>query len=148
MPLSLQECYDFSVYDYYGDGLGASQWGGEDGVLNLLDNGGATIYTVSEADFGAEEASVFRNLTLNINVENLSSFSVYPNPAKEYLILVADVNTCSQYKITDLLGKTFSEGPVSVNNTEINTSTLSAGSYLIHVMRNDGTIEYQSIIVK
>ena len=148
VPLSLQECYTFNVYDYYGDGLGASQWGGEDGTLNLLDNNGAAIYTVSEADFGAEEASVFRNLTLNINIENLSSFRVYPNPAKEYLILVADVNTFSQYKLTDLLGKTFSEGSVTINKTQINTSTLSAGSYLIHVMKNDGTIEHQSIIVK
>ena len=42
--LSLQECYTFNVYDYYGDGLGASQWGGEDGTLNLLDNNGAAIY--------------------------------------------------------------------------------------------------------
>ena len=62
--------------------------------------------------------------------------------------MVADVNTFSQYKLTDLLGKTFSEGSVTINKTQINTSTLSAGSYLIHVMKNDGTIEYQSIIVK
>ena len=64
------------------------------------------------------------------------------------LILVADVNTFSQYKLTDLLGKTLSEGSVTINKTHINTSTLSAGSYLIHVMKNDGTIVYQSIIVK
>ena len=49
------------MYDYYGDGLGASQWGGEDGVLNLLDNSGATIYTISEADLD-KEVSVLETL--------------------------------------------------------------------------------------
>ncbi|MGY8791978.1 MAG: trypsin-like serine peptidase, partial [Pseudomonadales bacterium] len=67
VPLPSQECYTFSLYDYYGDGLGASQWQGTDGGLNLKDNFGSVIYTISAADFGGEETSVFRNLTVGFN---------------------------------------------------------------------------------
>ena len=83
VPLTAQECYTFSVYDFYGDGLGASQWQGTDGDLNLLDNSGSNIYAVSAADFGGDEASVFRNLTVGINDVNASVFVVYPNPVND-----------------------------------------------------------------
>lgn len=148
VPLSSQECYTFSVYDYYGDGLGASQWQGTDGDLNLLDNGGSNIYTVSAADFGGEEASTFRNLTVGINEDGFSSFKVYPNPANEYLVLITEAEASSAFVITDLLGKTFSTGSVVINKTIINTSELSSGSYIIRLLKKDGTIEHKSFIVK
>ena len=148
VPLSSQECYTFSVYDYYGDGLGASQWQGTDGDLNLLDNGGSNIYTVSAADFGGEEASTFRNLTVGINENGFSSFKVYPNPANEYLVLITEAEASSAFVITDLLGKTFSAGSVVINKTIINTSELSNGSYIIRLLKKDGTIEHKSFIVK
>ena len=148
VPLSSQECYTFSVYDYYGDGLGASQWQGTDGDLNLLDNGGSNIYTVSAADFGGEEASTFRNLTVGINEDGFSSFKVYPNPANEYLVLITEAEASSAFVITDLLGKTFSAGSVVINKTIINTSELSIGSYIIRLLKKDGTIEHKSFIVK
>lgn len=148
VPLSSQECYTFSVYDYYGDGLGASQWQGTDGDLNLLDNGGSNIYTVSAADFGGEEASTFRNLTVGINEDGFSSFKVYPNPANEYLVLITEAEASSAFVITDLLGKTFSAGSVVINKTIINTSELSNGSYIIRLLKKDGTIEHKSFIVK
>jgi len=148
VPLSSQECYTFSVYDYYGDGLGASQWQGTDGDLNLLDNGGSNIYAVSAADFGSDEASTFRNLTVGINEDGLSSFKVYPNPANEYLVLITEAEASSAFVITDLLGKTFSTGSVLINKTIINTSELSSGSYIIRLLKKDGTVEHKSFIVK
>ena len=148
VPLSSQECYTFSVYDYYGDGLGASQWQGTDGDLNLLDNGGSNIYAVSAADFGGEEASTFRNLTVNVNALNSTSFNVYPNPAKEYITLETDSDASSFFTITDLVGKVYSSGSVLLNKTMINTSTLSSGSYIIRLLKKDGAADYKTFVVK
>ena len=148
VPLPSQECYTFSLYDYYGDGLGASQWQGTDGALNLKDNFGSVIYTISAADFGGEETSVFRNLTVGFNYLTGSDFKIYPNPAKEALILIADAEFSSSYIIMDLLGKNYSSGAVLFDKTTINTTGLSSGSYIIKLMKNDGTTDRKSFIIK
>ncbi|MFN5652436.1 MAG: trypsin-like serine peptidase, partial [Flavobacteriia bacterium] len=62
IPLSAFECYTFVIYDFYGDGLGASQWGGTDGNLTLADNLAAVIYTLPAADFGDSSAAVVRHI--------------------------------------------------------------------------------------
>ena len=77
-----------------------------------------------------------------------SSFKVYPNPANEYLVLITEAEASSAFVITDLLGKTFSAGSVVINKTIINTSELSNGSYIIRLLKKDGTIEHKSFIVK
>lgn len=148
VPLSSQECYTFTIYDYYGDGLGASQWQGTDGDINLLDNSGSNIYAVSAADFGGDEASIFRNLTVNTNNQISTSFNIYPNPAQESITLEAEIGVSSSFIITDMVGKAFSSGPIFLNKTTINTSLLSSGSYIIRLLNIDGTSDYKTFVVK
>ncbi|MDB2408588.1 T9SS type A sorting domain-containing protein [Crocinitomicaceae bacterium] len=148
VPLSSQECYTFNVYDYYGDGLGASQWQGTDGDLSLLDNGGSGIFTISAADFGGEESSIFRNLTVNTMNQSLAPFIIYPNPAQESITLEANSVLSKSYIITDLVGKCYSSGPVLLNKTTINTSLLSSGSYVLRLLNNDGTTDYKTFVIK
>ena len=148
VPLASLECYTFSIYDYYGDGLGASQWQGTDGALDLKDNFGGTIYTISAADFGGEEHSVVRNLTVGIDEETESVFSLYPNPAKETVFLITNAGFSTGYVITDLLGKKYSQGKINSNSTSINTSALSSGSYMIKIDNKDGSSAFKSFIIK
>ncbi|MDO7610056.1 MAG: T9SS type A sorting domain-containing protein, partial [Crocinitomicaceae bacterium] len=148
VPLSSQECFTFNIYDYYGDGLGASQWQGTDGDLNLLDNSGSNIYAISAADFGGEESSIFRNLTVNVNGISSTSFNVYPNPAQESITLETDSDASSSFTITDLVGKVYSSGSVLLNKTLINTSSLSSGSYILRLLKKDGTTDYKTFVVK
>ena len=148
VPLSAQECYTFSVYDYYGDGLGASQWQGTDGDLSLLDNSGSNIFTISAADFGGDESSIFRNLTVNTMNQSLAPFIIYPNPAQESITLEANSGLSKSYIITDLVGKCYSSGRVLLNKTTINTSLLSSGSYVLRLLNNDGTTDYKTFVIK
>ena len=60
----------------------------------------------------------------------------------------AEAEASSAFVITDLLGKTFSTGSVLINKTIINTSELSSGSYIIRLLKKDGTVEHKSFIVK
>ena len=148
VPLSNQDCYTFAIYDYYGDGLGASQFGGTDGALSLLDNFGTTFFSLSEADFSAEESTVFRNLTVGLVDENIVSFLVYPNPTRETLFLVCDPLSANSYTITDMLGKKHLFGVVSTQQTEITTSSLSPGTYLLSVVKKDQSLKHKKFIIK
>jgi len=145
VPLSSQDCYTFAIYDYYGDGLGASQFGGTDGALSLLDNFGSAFFSLNDPDFSAEESTVFRNLTVSVVDENSVSFSIYPNPTREVLFLISNA---SSYVVTDMVGKTHLFGSISSSQTAITTSSLSSGTYLIGVLNNDGSFEYKKFSIK
>ena len=148
VPLLSLECYTFSIYDYYGDGIGASQWGGTDGSLSLDDNTGNTIYTISDADFGGEENSSLRNLTIGISESLQDSFSIYPNPVKEIAFLTTKSNLFDRYSITDFLGKKHITGEITSEITSINTSNLNCGSYLLKIYYENGTSTYKTFVVK
>jgi hypothetical protein len=148
VPLPSLECYTFSIYDYYGDGLGASQWQGTDGTLDLKDNFGGTIYTISAADFGGEESSIVRNLSVGLEDNAQIVFAVYPNPAKESVFLRTNAGFSTDFIITDLLGKKYSQGKINSNSTRINTSALSSGSYMIKIYNKDGSTAFKSFIIK
>ena len=145
VPLSSQDCYTFAIYDYYGDGLGASQFGGTDGALSLLDNFGSAFFSLNDPDFSAEESTVFRNLTVSVVDENSVSFSIYPNPTREVLFLISNA---SSYVVTDMVGKTHLFGSISSSQTAITTSSLSSGTYFIGVLNNDGSFEYKKFSIK
>lgn len=147
IPLASQECYTFSIYDFYGDGIGASQWGGTDGALNVEDNLGNIIYTISAADFGGDESGIVRNLIATIGKFSHNHLSVFPNPSEDVLFLTtAAYDGNAFYKITDLTGKKFMTGQISSTTTAINISTLASGSYWIQVLSNDGSTTTQTII--
>ncbi len=148
VPLSLLDCYTFSIYDYYGDGMGASQWGGTDGTLELKDNFGTSIFSLSAADFGGEDGSIFRNLSLGISETLDNSIRIFPNPAAETLFLISDPELSKEYVISDLLNKTYSRARISSTNTSINTSELSSGSYIIKIIAEDGSQSVRSFIIK
>ena len=148
VPLPSLDCYTFSIYDYYGDGLGASQWGGTDGTLDLKDNFGGTIYTISAADFGGDESSIVRNLSVGLDETLESPFTIYPNPAKETLFLRTDSDVSTEYVITDLLGKNYSQGIIKSKTTSINTAALSSGSYMIKIYNKDGSSAFKTFIIK
>lgn len=57
------ECYDFVIYDAYGDGMYGSQYNGcsDDGNYTITDGGGATLASLQAAnsDFGFSETANF-----------------------------------------------------------------------------------------
>jgi hypothetical protein len=142
------ECFTFTVYDYYGDGVDSEQWGGTNGDLEIKDNFGSVVYSIPDPNFGGDESSVLRNITVGIDDNALEFFGIYPNPAKDNLFLVCNPSTSSSYVVSDLLGKTYFVGGVSVEQTTIKTSTLSSGSYLLSLVKKDGSVEHKKFIIK
>lgn len=128
---SLDECYSFSIFDSYGDGICCS-WG--NGSYNLEDENGNVI--ISGGNFSNSESVVFTAKdALSINdysLEHLVDF--YPNPVNNNLNIVfnnlsEDVN----FEMYNALGQQMSKGSFDINNTShvLNMSQYQSGIYFI-----------------
>jgi len=132
VPLSSIECYTFTIYDYYGDGIDSEQWGGTNGDLELLDNFGAVIYALADPNFEGEESSVVKNATVGIDATQNVFLSVYPNPATNYVVLQTG-SPDTFYEITGVSGKTICEGQIENIETTIPTEGWASGAYLVKI---------------
>ena len=132
VPLSSIECYTFTIYDYYGDGIDSEQWGGTNGDLELLDNFGAVIYALADPNFEGEESSVVKNATVGIDATQSVFLSVYPNPATNYVVLQTG-SPDTFYEITGVSGKTICEGQIENIETTIPTEGWASGAYLVKI---------------
>ena len=132
VPLSSAECYTFTIYDYYGDGIDSEQWGGTNGDLELLDNFGSVIYALADPNFEGEESSVIKNATVGLESSKPYSISLYPNPATSYVVIKSESINCF-YEVTDLSGKCLSSGKIEAYETSFPTDGWSSGTYFIKV---------------
>ena len=132
VPLSSAECYTFTIYDYYGDGIDSEQWGGTNGDLELLDNFGSVIYALADPNFEGEESSVIKNATVGLESSKPYSISLYPNPATNYVVIKSESINCF-YEVTDLSGKCLSSGKIEAYETSFPTDGWSSGTYFIKV---------------
>ena len=132
VPLSSVECYSFSAYDYYGDGIDSEQWGGTNGAIELLNNFGGLIYSLEDVNFGGDETSIFKNGLVNIKDQGSTYLNVYPNPASDFIVIQTP-RIGSAYEVTDLSGKTIASGKIDSSKQQLKTNSWASGSYLVKI---------------
>lgn len=146
IPLTAFECYTFVIYDYYGDGMGASQWGGTDGNLVLADYNGTTIFTLAAADFGDSLAAVVRNIDDASLDASTMNFVLYPNPAQSVLHINWFNTSNMTVQVLDICGKLLRSEQKEAWSTELDIHSLSAGTYVIQLISAEGrTVQKQFI---
>ncbi len=84
---------------------------------------------------------------LSTSENNLSKFSVYPNPAHD-ILNITQYNGETNYMITisDLTGKKIFKSPLI--SSQVNLTPLSPGLYLLHIEGSNGDNQYFKIIKK
>ena len=146
IPLSAFECYTFVIYDYYGDGMGASQWGGTDGALSLADNNSVNIYTLPAADFGDSTAVVVRHID-DAGLDNSAlNFTLVPNPAQSELNVNWFNPMQMRIQVYDISGKLLLTKEEDSNATKLDIQALSAGTYLLQLSNSSGAIVQQKFV--
>ena len=106
--------------------------------------GGNVYYRLMQVDKDGQITYSTVILVKGSAINALSLNAVYPNPAKDKLnvIVSSPVNNDIQVIITDLAGKIVRRQAFSIgyggNNLEFNVSALSAGSYFIKAICNNG----------
>jgi hypothetical protein len=87
--------------------------------------------------------------TTGINViNNFGLLKVYPNPAKDKLIVSLSNNGSSTIVITDMLGKTVRQIKTNELQTQINVSDLQDGIYFIRLTQDNASYVEKIIISK
>jgi hypothetical protein len=75
--------------------------------------------------------------------------TIYPNPTYEEAYLkIPNLTEPIQLKVTDMSGRTMFEQLVSTQETEINTSQLSAGTYYLSFILNNKVINKKMTVMK
>ena len=146
IPLSAFECYTFVIYDFYGDGLGASQWGGTDGNLTLADNLAAVIYTLPAADFGDSSAAVVRHIDDANLDEAVFNFTIAPNPAQGLLNIEWFDFGQMNVKVYDLCGKLLIAEQTEASATQLHIQAISAGTYFLQLTNAAGNVMKQQFV--
>ena len=76
---------------------------------------------------------------LGINDDKAVDFAISPNPAKDIVTLKCTESIQGTIEIIDIQGKSWCKKAIEGNLTEINVSTLPAGTYLMRLTIPDGT---------
>lgn len=104
-----------------------------------FDEEGEHYFTVASVctNGTSEESEAFNFEVKPTSIDELgSSFNIYPNPAKDYMMISGkDIETISIY---NYLGILIDRIETSSDNVEINTSGYNSGVYFINVMDKEG----------
>ena len=140
IPLTAFECYTFVIYDFYGDGLGASQWGGTDGALSLADNNSINIYTLPAADFGDSSATVVRHID-DVSIDEVAfNLTIAPNPASAELFINWYNDAQMHIQLFDVCGKQLLSLKQENSATTLDIQGFAAGTYLLQLTDTNGQV--------
>ena len=135
VPLSLNDCYTFKIYDYYGDGLSGFF---ADGSLSLANHNNINFYTLSIPNFGSELGIVFKNIsTIGLVESDNQELNVFPNPAND-LLFINLPSSAKQISIVDIYGKLIYSEPALFESHELKISSLATGAYWLKVDLTNG----------
>jgi lysyl endopeptidase len=148
VPLTAVDCYTFGIYDYYGDGVGAQQWGGTDGDLTISDNASVQIFAIAAADFGGSATTVIKTIDPSSGLENLDNTQiiVYPNPAKDQLTVTAGTKM-NRIEFVTVAGQTVFAQTVNNTTATLQLAGISSGMYFVNVYSETG-VTVKQVIVK
>ena len=153
LSLEEQSCYKFTLYDDFGDGLGASQWGGIDGSWLLNDLNGNSL-SQGQGNFGDSISVSFyinEDFSTSIieNEKNFSKIIAYPNPfVGETEIQIINFEGVYDVSIIDIQGKIiFKLNNLFDNYFTLKSSSIKSGVYWV-VLDNHPTIKPLKLVVQ
>ncbi len=140
------DCYTFTIYDGFGDGMGGSG-ASDEGSWTITTNGGATTVGTGGGNFGSSESVSFTNASLSTSDFGLNSISIYPNPTKDVLniSIPAELGTNVSYEVYNYLGQNVMKSTSSNSNFMVNTSNFSTGVYFIKLQTESGAKTFRFI---
>ena len=127
------QCFSVEIYDSYGDGWSAYNSSLPTAGIRILDSSNSELFTSGGVgNFGNSQAfdnAMRFNNSLSTSEDNFTFFSIYPNPAKDFL----NFNSINTLKIdlTDINGRNVISTEVTPNG-KIDISGLNTGVYFIN----------------
>jgi PKD repeat protein len=131
------ECYTFTIYDSYGDGICC---GSGNGSYELRTFEG--VLFASGGNFQNTDEVLISNDPLSVEDFSIDTFKVYPNPTTDVLnIKVVENNLPDTIEIYNMLGQIItSKSITSGNDLNHDVSTLNNGVYFVKVKKKSQSI--------
>jgi len=151
------ECYTFTLFDEFGDGMGYTGQDPPAGFppfgYQILDGNGEVVTEllgdINSMNFGDNTSDAFRT-TDALDVDNSllnTSLSVYPNPANEQVNIAFELESAQKitvdiYSISGQLIQSKDYGTLSAGRTleTVDVSAMSSGFYLININTPDNQV--------
>ncbi|MCO4820825.1 MAG: T9SS type A sorting domain-containing protein [Flavobacteriaceae bacterium] len=131
-------CYEFEIFDTYGDGLAGS---GGVGSYELKTDDDTIIASGTQIGFG--ESTFISNMVLSNNDYFIDNLSLYPNPATERITLkLSKANELpDSYAVYNMLGQLITEKSINATtDLTLNTAAFNQGMYFIKVRKDNQTM--------
>jgi len=136
-------CYDFIIYDDYGDGICCSPIFG-DGSYTVSDAAGASL--ASGGSFTDSETTNFCVSGIGVDSMTETAIKLYPNPAQNEIQLIGALANSSLY-IFDVAGNVVVSTKTYSANVKVDTSTLANGYYIVKLV-SAGKVDSLPLIIK
>lgn len=148
---------DWSDYMYIYDGVGTENpltyypfsypYGGE---IDLASQSGAlTLVFCSDGSTTASGFELSATCVDGVGFDDYTPLTpeIFPNPVSSILNIDFHYEVSDYFiSITDIMGRTVYESPLSGNSKELDISNLQAGMYLISIFDNRKIVSYEKII--
>lgn len=144
-------CYDFTIYDDWGDGIeGSTSWGcNTDGGYQITNTSGTVLATIQTLNFGNSETNNFCVVD-NAGIDEVKSndFAIYPNPnTGTFTIEMGGAfGSGSDVTIRDLTGRVVYQGKSSAKQMKVSLDQISNGTYFVTIMNEESTVSKPIII--
>jgi hypothetical protein len=141
------QCYKFTIYDSYGDGIccqyGSGAYTVKDANNNVLFSGGS---------FTDQDGGMLKTGVLSVDELNTIGLNVFPNPATDAVNVVFEANSADYtVSLTDLTGRVVATEMINnANGTQtltFETANISKGSYIV-VISSNGLKTTKNVVVK
>lgn len=142
-------CYDFTIYDDWGDGMyGLTTWGCyANGSYEITNSSGTILASMVDPEFGVSETSNFCVLDdTGLSEESLFGLQLYPNPADQTLILLLDKTGEFNVQVNDMSGRILMETVVFESMSSMDVRSLASGNYFLSVSNTSGTKETRKFV--
>jgi hypothetical protein len=118
------------------------------GLYNFMQNNiptGSLYYRIRQID--KDGTFSYSKIVLLNNKTTAGSFIVYPNPASNVIQISAQISTTAIAELFDAVGRRLIQKNISTTISEISTTNIPSGTYLLRITANDA-IQSEKIVVK
>lgn len=154
IPLMSIECYTFTIYDYYGDGM--YNYGNPDGSWTLKSYSGSTLGSES-GNFGGMALQLTKNNTAGnsiAEIDLLNSLEVYPNPFSNSTTIEFDLKESVEvsFNVINMLGASVHSADLGtlhgLSKVKFDGSNLEDGLYFFHFTIDGHTFSKRVTLIK
>lgn len=141
------QCYRFTIYDSYGDGI-CCDYG--NGAFSVKDATNAVL--ISGSTFTSTAGGMFKAGVLGVEELEIKEFNVFPNPASDIVNVTFQAeNADYQVAIIDLQGREVAaQNHSNLSGSQTVTfpvAELAKGSYLVRITTN-GLSQTRNVVIK